>query len=163
MKTELTIVEVGPRDGLQNEKKTVSVDVKLEFIKKLTDSGLKYIEAGSFVSPKWVPQMAETDVLMKRLLDLPDVHYCALVPNEIGLQKAIECQVKDIAVFAAASETFSKKNINQSINHSINQKINPPENQSIRDIYLRSTQNHCICILNLAKVQVQKILFSVPW
>lgn len=124
MKTELTIVEVGPRDGLQNEKKTVSVDVKLEFIKKLTDSGLKYIEAGSFVSPKWVPQMAETDVLMKRLLDLPDVHYCALVPNEIGLQKAIECQVKDIAVFAAASETFSKKNINQSIDKSLDEYKN---------------------------------------
>jgi hydroxymethylglutaryl-CoA lyase len=119
MGIDFTIVEVGPRDGLQNEKTKVSTKNKLILIEKLTEAGLKFIEAGSFVSPKWVPQMADTEALMKLLPDLPHVRYSALVPNEQGLQQAIACNVKDIAVFAAASETFSQKNINRSIEESL--------------------------------------------
>lgn len=124
MQNNIKIVEVGPRDGLQNEKTTVSTDVKLAFIDRLVASGLKNIETTSFVSPKWVPQMADHEALMKQLHYTPEIHYCVLVPNEKGLQKAIECHVKDIAVFAAASETFSQKNINRSIEQSLTEYKN---------------------------------------
>lgn len=112
------IVEVGPRDGLQNESVSLDIATKVELIERLANSGLKNIEAGSFVSPKWVPQMAGSDEVFKQLTPSKAV-YTALTPNMRGLERAIECNVKEVAVFAAASEAFSEKNINCSIDESL--------------------------------------------
>jgi hydroxymethylglutaryl-CoA lyase len=113
------IVEVGPRDGLQNEKQTVSTDTKLELIGRLADAGLRDIEAASFVSPKWVPQMADHAEIMARLTRRPGVNYPVLAPNLKGYEAAAAAGAKEVAVFAAASEGFSQKNINCSIDESI--------------------------------------------
>ncbi len=112
------IVEVGPRDGLQNEAVSLDIATKVELIERLTSCGLKNIEAGSFVSPKWVPQMAGSDEVFNQLGPSKAV-YTALTPNMRGLERAMECNVKEVAVFAAASEAFSEKNINCSIDESL--------------------------------------------
>ena len=112
------IVEVGPRDGLQNEKVTVPLDAKVEYITALADSGLRVIEAGAFVSPKWVPQMADTAEVYREIPKDPGVEYPVLVPNMKGLERAIDAGVKSIAIFTAASDTFNKRNINMSIDES---------------------------------------------
>jgi hydroxymethylglutaryl-CoA lyase len=116
---KVKIVEVGPRDGLQNEKQAVSTDLKLELIGRLADAGLKAIEATAFVSPKWVPQMADNAEVMTRLVRREGVAYPVLVPNEKGLEAALAAGAKEIAVFGAASEAFSQKNINCSIAESL--------------------------------------------
>ncbi|MDE1152238.1 MAG: hydroxymethylglutaryl-CoA lyase [Micavibrio sp.] len=116
---DVRIVEVGPRDGLQNEKKPLSAEVKIAFIDMLSDSGLRSIEAGSFVSPKWVPQMADTDKVYASIRKKDGVSYPVLVPNDKGMAAALAAGVKEIAVFAAASESFSQKNINCSIAESL--------------------------------------------
>jgi hydroxymethylglutaryl-CoA lyase len=113
------MVEVGPRDGLQNEAKTVPLEVKVALIDRLSATGLKVIEAGSFVSPKWVPQMADTVEVLARIRRAPGVRYPVLVPNMKGLEAALGSGVEEIAVFGAASESFSQKNINCSIAESI--------------------------------------------
>jgi len=113
------IVEVGPRDGLQNEKQTVTTDTKLELIARLADAGLRAIESASFVSPKWVPQMADHGDLMQRLVRRPGVSYPVLTPNLKGFEAALAAGATEVAVFAAASESFSQKNINCSIAESI--------------------------------------------
>ena len=113
------IVEVGPRDGLQNEKTPVSTDVKLHFIDLLGEAGLSVIEAAAFVSPKWVPQMADHAEIMRGLKRRPGVRYPALVPNLKGYEAARAVGVDEIAVFAAASEAFSQRNINCSIEESL--------------------------------------------
>ncbi|CAG8832364.1 32602_t:CDS:2, partial [Gigaspora margarita] len=113
------IVEVGPRDGLQNEKQFVPTENKIEFINKLSQTGLKVIEATSFVSPKLVPQMSDAAEVMTKITRKPGVDYPVLVPNLTGLKKAISSDTKEIAIFASASETFSKKNINCTINESL--------------------------------------------
>jgi isopropylmalate/homocitrate/citramalate synthase len=113
------MVEVGPRDGLQNEATTVPLEVKVELIDRLSATGLTAIEAGSFVSPKWVPQMADTGELLARIRRAPGVRYPVLVPNMKGLEAAIAAGVEEIAVFGAASESFSQKNINCSIAESL--------------------------------------------
>src|SRR5215217_8362737 len=112
------IVEVGPRDGLQNEKVTIPADAKVEYITALADAGLRVIEAGAFVSPKWVPQMADTAEVYRNIPKDPGVEYPVLVPNLKGLERAIEAGVKSIAIFTASSETFNKRNINMSIDES---------------------------------------------
>ena len=112
------IVEVGPRDGLQNEAVSLDIATKVELIERLASCGLKNIEAGSFVSPKWVPQMAGSDEVFNQLGASESV-YTALTPNMRGLDRAMECNVKEVAVFAAASEAFSEKNINCSIDKSL--------------------------------------------
>jgi hydroxymethylglutaryl-CoA lyase len=112
------IVEVGPRDGLQNEKTTVPTEAKVEFITALGDAGLRTIEAGAFVSPKWVPQMADTAEVYRSIPKDPGVDYPVLVPNARGLDRAMEAGVRSIAIFTAASETFNKRNINMSIDES---------------------------------------------
>ena len=121
--SNVRIVEVGPRDGLQNEKTIVDVNTKVELITQLREAGLTYIEAGSFVSPKWVPQMAGSHEVFAALSMQPssnlDITYAALTPNMQGLERAIASGVKEVAVFAAASETFSQKNINCSIKESL--------------------------------------------
>lgn len=109
------VVEVGPRDGLQNEKNIVPTEVKIEFINRLTSSGLRTIEATSFVSPKWVPQMSDNAQVYRSINKKPNVSYPVLVPNIKGLEDALKVGVKEIAVFIAASETFSMKNTNCSI------------------------------------------------
>ena len=113
------VVEVGPRDGLQNEKAVVSVDTKVALIEALADAGLTSIEAGSFVSPKWVPQMAATTEVLAKLRRKPGVSYPVLVPNLKGLEQALACGIEEIAVFGAASESFSRRNINCSIEESL--------------------------------------------
>jgi hydroxymethylglutaryl-CoA lyase len=112
------LVEVGPRDGLQNEARPVPVDVKVALIDALTDAGHSAVEAGSFVSAKWVPQMASTDEVMARIRRKPGVSYPVLVPNKQGMNGAVEAHCQEIAVFTAASETFCRKNTNCSIDES---------------------------------------------
>jgi len=116
---KVKIVEVGPRDGLQNETLNVPVEVKVKLIELLVEAGLSVVEAGAFVSPKWVPQMASSAEVYAQVTKLPGVSYPMLVPNMRGLEAAIECGVEEIALFAAASETFSQKNTNCSIDQSI--------------------------------------------
>lgn len=113
------IVEVGPRDGLQNENKIVPTEIKIEFIHHLVRSGLQTIEATSFVSPKWVPQMADHSEVMRSLPRDTSVSFPVLVPNMIGFEAAIASGAREIALFAAASETFSQRNINCSIAESL--------------------------------------------
>ncbi|MDG1694310.1 MAG: hydroxymethylglutaryl-CoA lyase, partial [Porticoccaceae bacterium] len=112
------IVEVGPRDGLQNESVSLDIETKVKLVQGLAHAGLQTIEAGSFVSPKWVPQMAGSDEVFNQLTPTKAI-YTALTPNMRGLERAIECNVQEIAVFAAASEEFSHKNINCSIAESL--------------------------------------------
>src|SRR2546428_11227551 len=112
------VVEVGPRDGLQNEKVTIPTEAKVEYITALADAGLKVIEAGAFVSPKWVPQMADTAEVYRQIPKDPGVEYPVLVPNMKGLERAIDAGVKSIAIFTAASDTFNKRNINMTIDES---------------------------------------------
>jgi len=113
------IVEVGPRDGLQNEKQVVQTDTKLELIARLADAGLRDIEATSFVSPKRVPQMADHAQLMQRLPRRDGVSYPVLTPNLQGFEAALQAGAREVAVFASASEAFSQRNINCSIAESI--------------------------------------------
>lgn len=111
----VTVYEVGPRDGLQNEPVTVPAEVKAEFIGRLADAGHKVIEATSFVHPRWVPQLADAEDLLGRLDRRPGVRYPVLVPNERGLDRALAHGVDEIAVFASATETFAAKNLNRSL------------------------------------------------
>lgn len=115
----VTIVEVGPRDGLQNERAAVSTAAKIAFIDALSDAGLPVIEVSAFVSPKWVPQMADAGEVARGIRRRAGARYTALVPNLAGLDRAHDAGLDEVAIFAAASETFSAKNINQSIGASL--------------------------------------------
>src|SRR5882762_2890751 len=115
----VTVVEVGPRDGLQNERVTIATPDKIEFVNRLSAARLPVIEVSAFVSPKWVPQMADAAEVFAGITRRPGTRYTALVPNLAGLDRAVAAGVTEIAVFAAASETFSRKNINQGIDDSI--------------------------------------------
>jgi hydroxymethylglutaryl-CoA lyase len=117
--SQVTIVDVGPRDGLQNEAQAIPVEVKVELVDRLTDAGLRAIEVTSFVSPKWVPQMADGAEVMRRIRRRPEVTYSVLVPNMKGFEAAAPTRPDEIVVFGAASEAFSQKNINCSIAESI--------------------------------------------
>ena len=113
------IVEVGPRDGLQNEHARIGTAEKIEFVNRLTDAGAPSIEVSAFVSPKWVPQMADAAEVFAGITRRAAVRYSALVPNAAGLERAHAAGVTEIAIFAAASETFSTRNINQTIDDSL--------------------------------------------
>jgi hydroxymethylglutaryl-CoA lyase len=115
----VTIVEVGPRDGLQNEPDTIPTELKIGFIDRLSRTGLPVIEATSFVSPRWVPQLADAEEVLAGISRVEGVRYPVLVPNERGLDRALACGVEDIAVFGAASEAFSQRNLGCSIADSI--------------------------------------------
>jgi len=115
----VTLVDVGPRDGLQNEAQTVSTAHKVELVQRLQDAGLREIEVTSFVSPKWVPQMADNAAVMAALPRRAGVRYSVLTPNMKGLEAALACRPDEIVVFGAASEAFSQRNINCSIAESI--------------------------------------------
>ena len=116
---KVKIVEVGPRDGLQNEKETISAEVKIELVNRLTSAGFVNVEAASFVSPKWVPQMATSGEVMRGIARKPGVIYSALTPNMKGFEAALEAGADEVVIFGAASEAFSQKNINCSIAESI--------------------------------------------
>lgn len=116
---DIRLVEVGPRDGLQNEKTLVPLATKVELVNRLSATGLSVVEAGAFVSPKWVPQMADSAEVMGAIARRPGVTYPVLVPNEKGLEAALAVGVTEVAVFGAASEAFSQKNINCSIAESL--------------------------------------------
>lgn len=115
----IRIIEVGPRDGLQHESDIISTDAKVSFVDVLSKSGIAEIEAGSFVSPRAIPQLADSDEVFRRIERRPGVIYSALVPNELGLERARAAAVNKIAVFTAASDTFTRRNINCTIDESI--------------------------------------------
>jgi hydroxymethylglutaryl-CoA lyase len=138
------MVEVGPRDGLQNEMKPVPAAAKIALIDKLSASGLSVIEAGAFVSPKWVPQMADSAEVLAGIKRLPGRRYPVLVPNLKGYEAAAAAKVDEIAVFAAASESFSQKNINCSIAESI-ERFRPVTEAAKRDG--RRIRGYVSCVL----------------
>lgn len=123
MPCEVKIVEVGPRDGLQNEKTLIPAESKILLIEKLGDAGITYIESGSFVSPKWVPQMATSTEVFEKLKKKKNVTYAALTPNLQGFNGALAVNADEVAIFGSASETFSQKNINCSIEESLERFI----------------------------------------
>ena len=116
---QVTIYEVGPRDGLQNESMVVPVEVKAEFITRLADAGLRAIEVTSFVHPRWIPQLADAEDLLAILPRAAGVRYPVLVPNERGLDRAMASGVTEIAVFGSATETFARRNLNRSVSESM--------------------------------------------
>ncbi len=131
---KVRLVEVGPRDGLQNEKQAIPTAAKIQLIENLVDAGLTYIEAGSFVNPKWVPQMADSADVFSGITRKLGVTYAALTPNLQGYERAIAVNANEVAIFAAASEAFSQKNINCSISESIQRfatLINVAQSQQI--------------------------------
>jgi len=122
--SKVKIVEVGPRDGLQNEKAPLTAADKIELVEKLADAGITYIETGSFVSPKWVPQMATSAEVFAGITRRENITYAALTPNLKGFEGAMAVQADEVAIFGAASEAFSQKNINCSIEESL-QRFEP--------------------------------------
>ncbi len=132
---KVKIVEVGPRDGLQNEKGDVPADVKIELVNRLTEAGFPNIEAASFVSPKWVPQMATSKEVMAGITRKPGVIYSALTPNMQGFEAALAAGANEVVIFGAASEAFSQKNINCSIAESIERFV--PVAKTAKDAGLR--------------------------
>lgn len=138
------LVEVGPRDGLQNESRPVTVSDKLQLVHDLADAGVRYIEAGSFVSPKWVPQMAGSAELFAGIQPKDGVTYAALTPNLRGFEDALAAGVKEIAVFAAASESFSRRNINCSISESLDRFLPIMEAARLHGI---SVRGYVSCVL----------------
>jgi hydroxymethylglutaryl-CoA lyase len=138
------LVEVGPRDGLQNEAAPVSVSDKLQLVHDLAEAGVSYIEAGSFVSPKWVPQMAGSAELFAGIQRKPGVTYAALTPNLRGFEDALAAGVQEVAVFAAASEAFSQRNINCSISESLDRFLPVMEAARLHGITVRG---YVSCVL----------------
>ncbi len=138
------MVEVGPRDGLQNEQEILPLEVKVELIDRLSAAGLPAIEAGAFVSPKWVPQMADSGEVLARIAKRAGTDYPVLVPNMKGLEAASAAGVREIAVFGAASESFSQKNINCSIAESLERFRPVAEAARAQDIRLRG---YVSCVL----------------
>jgi hydroxymethylglutaryl-CoA lyase len=115
----VTICEVGPRDGLQNESAVLPVAVKAEFVERLVDAGHTIVETTSFVHPKWVPQLADAEELLGAITPAPGVRYPVLVPNSRGLERALDLGVHDIAVFGSVTETFSRRNLNRTVGESL--------------------------------------------
>jgi hydroxymethylglutaryl-CoA lyase len=140
----ITIVEVGPRDGLQNEANHLSTALKIELIDRLTNCGVPVIESGSFVSPKWVPQMTGTDEVLAGITALPGTRYPVLVPNMQGFDLAVQAGASEIALFAAASESFNQRNTNCSISESINRLKPVAEAARLQNIRVRG---YVSCVL----------------
>ncbi|MCP4008022.1 MAG: hydroxymethylglutaryl-CoA lyase [Proteobacteria bacterium] len=155
---QVKIVEVGPRDGLQNEAKTISVKRRISLIRSLAASGLNNIEAGSFISPKWVPQMASTAEVLAGLDLDAGIHYPVLVPNLRGMQEALAAGAREVAVFAAASETFSQKNINCSISESLDRFAEVFDLATANNIRVRA---YVSCVLGCpyeGEIDAQKVV-----
>ena len=138
---KVKLVDVGPRDGLQNEKQAVPTEVKVTLVHQLQDAGLTEIEVTSFVSPKWVPQMADNSAVMAAIQRKPGVRYSVLTPNMLGFQAAVTTQPDEIVVFGAASEAFSQKNINCSIEESIERFRPVVEAAKQAGIYVRGAMS----------------------
>ena len=119
MEVDVTIFEMGPRDGLQNERNFINTSNKIKLVNLLSNSGIRKIETASFVSSKWVPQMADGEEVMAGIQRKSGVSFTALAPNEKGLERAIEAKADEIAIFGSASEGFSKANINKSVRESL--------------------------------------------
>ncbi len=153
----IKIVEVGPRDGLQNESVILPTQVKIELIQQLAEAGLKHIETTSFVSPDWVPQMADHTELMQGLKIQADVCYAALVPNETGLEEALHTPINEIGIFTAASETFAKKNINCSISESLKRfaKLIPTAQQA--QLRIRGYISCCLGCPYEGKIDINRV------
>lgn len=157
---QVRLVEVGPRDGLQNEAVIVPTDVKIAFVNQLSDTGLKNIEVTSFVSPRWIPQMADHSEVLQGITPKSGVSYSVLVPNLQGFNAALAAGAKEIAVFTAASETFSKKNINCSIAESIERFLPVVEAAKLHHMKIRG---YVSCVLgcpyegNISPQQVAKV------
>lgn len=141
---KVDIIEVGPRDGLQNEVKTVPLNAKVRLIQDLAEAGLKHIESGSFVSPKWVPQMADSLDVLQSIHRKDDVIYSALTPNMKGYELALEAKANEVAIFTAVSERFTQKNINCSIEESIERFMPVIESAKSKNIRVRA---YISCIL----------------
>jgi len=139
----VTIYEVGPRDGLQNEQSTVPTAVKAEFLRRLVDAGLRVVEATSFVHPKWVPQLADAGELLGAVERVDGVRYPVLVPNERGLERALEAGVDEIAIFGSATETFAQRNLNRSIDGSIEMFAPVVERAVARGLRVRAYVSMC--------------------
>ncbi|MEL7448558.1 MAG: hydroxymethylglutaryl-CoA lyase [Pseudomonadota bacterium] len=138
------IVEVGPRDGLQNEARSVPADVKIEFINRLSKTGLEVVETTSFVSPRWIPQLADADEVFRGIDKADGVAYPVLVPNVAGMERALAAGAREVAVFTAASETFNRKNINASIAESIDRFEPVLEMAKANDVRVRA---YISCVL----------------
>ena len=155
---KIQIVEVGPRDGLQNEKEWVPTKTKISLIEKLADAGLTKIEATSFVSPKWVPQLKDAHEVFTGIKRISGVSYPVLTPNMKGFERALEADAKEIAVFSAASEAFTQKNTNCSIEESINRFRPVLEEAKINNIPVRG---YISCVLGCpyqGKVAVENVV-----
>jgi hydroxymethylglutaryl-CoA lyase len=142
--TQVSLVEVGPRDGLQNESKSVTIETRVRLIEQLVGAGLRVVEAGAFVSPKWVPQMAGTAEVLGQLTPHPGVQYPVLVPNTKGYELALSAGAKEIALFGNVSETFSRRNINCSIAESF--KLSRDVSKTARDDGIR-IRGYISCVL----------------
>jgi len=156
----IKIVEVGPRDGLQNEPVAFSVEQRIRLINWLSECELDEIEVGSFVSPKWVPQMAGTDEVFLGINKVPDIRYSTLVPNEKGLDAALEVGVGDISIFTAATDAFSQKNINCTVDESFD-RFQPIMARSLeKGLRVRgyvSCVTHCPYSDKVAPMEVAKV------
>ena len=156
--SEIRLVEVGPRDGLQNEPEHTSTEFRVELVNRLSACGLETLEVGSFVSPKWVPQMANTGDVLKKVRRNDEVSFVALVPNMMGLDAAIDAEVDEIAIFSAASETFSHKNTNCSIAQSFERFQPVVEKSRALGIPIRG---YVSCVLGCpyeGKITAEKVL-----
>jgi hydroxymethylglutaryl-CoA lyase len=155
---KVTLVEVGPRDGLQNEKKIVSTGDKIRFIDLLSESGLPVIEVGSFVHPKWVPQLADSAEVYQKIKKHKGTAYPLLVPNLKGLERALKVGAKEIALFTAASETFNKKNINMSIAESLNQIDEIAQEAKKAKMWVRGYVSTCFVCPYEGKIRPDQVL-----
>lgn len=154
---KVNVVEVGPRDGLQNEKQILDIETKIELINKLSETGLKNIEVGSFVSPKAIPQMHDTDAVLQRIQRYDDVNYSVLIPNKQGMEQALYSSPSSIALFTAVSEKFCQKNINCSIEESFTRAEEVVALANSRDIPIRG---YLSCVLGCpyeGEVDVHKV------
>jgi hydroxymethylglutaryl-CoA lyase len=139
----VTVYEVGPRDGLQAEKTVVPLEIKLELVDRLGDAGLAVIEATSFVSPRWVPQLADADELMRRLRRRPGVRYPVLVPNQRGFERAVAADADEIAIFVSATESFAKQNLGTTLDGAIQMAAPVVTAASTRGIPVRGYVSMC--------------------
>lgn len=154
---KVNVVEVGPRDGLQNEKQILDIDTKVELINKLSRTGLRNIEVGSFVSPKAIPQMHDTDVVLQKIKRQDDINYSVLVPNKQGMEQALKSNPSSIALFTTVSEEFCKKNTNCSIEESFNRARDVVDIAHSKDIPIRG---YLSCVLGCpyeGEVDVHKV------
>ena len=156
--TRVTVVEVGPRDGLQNEKKPISVDDRVAFCEALIDAGLPVVEIGAFVSPTWVPQMAGSDEIARRVGAREGVRLPVLVPNQKGFEAARDSGVRAIAIFTAASETFNQRNINASIDESFERFAQFVPEALAADIWVRGYVSTCFGCPYEGKVDPAKVV-----